>query len=82
MYVYACICRVCQINRLKMETVGRTGQDFGLFVCTYVFAYESLTENEVETGEQAVCVYMSVEVSFFMLRLWARLDAATGSNTG
>lgn len=29
-----------------------------------------------------VCVYMSVEVSFFMLRLWARLEAATGSSTG
>lgn len=29
-YVYACICWVCQINRLKRETVGLTGQHFGL----------------------------------------------------
>lgn len=80
---------MCQINRFKN---GNSGSDWpGLrSVCArvQVFPFESLTEDEVKTRGQAVCVcvsvcvYMSVEVSFFMLRLWAKLEAATGSNTG
>lgn len=57
MYVcaFVCIRWLCQINRLKGETVGRTGQDFGLRARAS-FAYESLTESEVKTGGRAVCV--------------------------
>lgn len=58
--------------------MGRTGRDLGLYFVSGSFAYESRTE--VKTV--CTCAYMSVEVSFFMLRLWARLDAATGSSTG
>lgn len=51
----------CQINRLKGETVGGTGQDFGLrvraqlFFFSLFFAFDSLTESEVRNGGQAVC---------------------------
>ena len=88
--VHVCVCvhMSGQINRFKKrETVGLTGRDFGLRASFCV-------ESDWEWGQNwraeeqcvcvcvCVCVYMSVEVSFFMLRLWARLEAATGSNTG
>lgn len=80
---------VCQINRLKGETVGGTGQDFGLRVRAQLFFYFfffCVWQSDWEWGQRwrasSVFAYMSVEVSFFILRLWARLEAATGSNTG
>lgn len=78
---------VCQINRLKGETVRGTGQDFGLRVRAHFFkTFFCVRQSDWAWGQKwrtsSVFAYMSVEVSFFILRLWARLEAATGSNTG
>lgn len=63
-----------------------TGQGSGLSVCMLLCVGEREAKNLEDELFLCVCVcvsvYMSVEVSFFMLRLWAKLEAATGSSTG
>lgn len=82
---------VCQINRIKGETVGGTGQDFGLRVRAqlFFFAYDSLTESEVRNGGRAVCLptYLSRWVSSYcvsgldwrLLRAPTQADLFSGS---
>lgn len=57
----------CQINRLKGETVGGTGQDFGLraraqlfffFFFFFVVAFDSLRVRSEMEGEQCVCLHV------------------------
>lgn len=49
----------CQINRLKGETVGGTGQDFGLRAQLFFFFFFFCiwqSESEVRNGGRAVCL--------------------------